>query len=776
VLTERARPADDSRASAFGTLLRRFRLSAGFSQEGLAERAGLSVDAIGMLERGIRRAPYSATVDLLVDALGLEASDREVLASAINRKRAPRTKRGLAARAPLPAPLTPLIGRAFELAAAGRILADRQARLLTITGTGGVGKTRFAVELAHDRARDFEAGVLFVALAAIRDPAHIAASIFQCMVRAEDGTAASLDALCARVGTRRAMFLVDNLEQVLSGAPILSEFLERCPEAVILATSREALRIRGEYEFALRPLDLDASVQLLRERADAVRPGLDDALDREFFEPICRRLDGLPLAIELTAGLLRHDSAKTVLDRLSSRLDALVSGTRDSPQRQRTIRDTCDWSYGLLNQRERSVFGVAGLFAGSGSLEAVRSICRSVEGHDDGAGAIKSLADKNLLMVRNGMQAPRFEMLETIREYAHERLAASEDFAEYQQAFATHYEALTHNLTVHRGGAAAAAWMNVVALDYENVRAVLRWAIARDRSLGLRLALDLVPFWERKGYYAESRQWLEALVDPLAETVAREEPKTMWRIFNALGLAYYWAGDLQRACPMHSEALKMARAWDDRSLKARSLNNLGIALLSLGEYESARQALEESFALKDGYDDAWSLSTALGNLGIVLRRCGNYDEALDCHRRSRDLFKSIGDAWGELGELNFMADVLRDRLEYREAARLYARSLDANVERIRSAASDSLNGLASIAVTLSQFRRVAVLTGAVESIRSQTGGSDPISEGPLLRSALEAARTSLGSALFDEAFAEGGALSVAEAIEVGRIIARDLGA
>jgi tetratricopeptide (TPR) repeat protein len=199
-------------------------------------------------------------------------------------------------------------------------------------------------------------------------------------------------------------------------------------------------------------------------------------------------------------------------------------------------------------------------------------------------------------------------------------------------------------------------------------------------------------------------------------------------------------------------------------------------LLSSGEYQQARRALEESFGLKSGHEDAWSVSTTLGNLGLTLRLCGEFDAALDCHTRALNMFKSIGDTWGELGELNFMADVHRDRHEYAQAARLYASSLDANAERIRSAVSDSLNGLGSIAASRGQYRRVAVLAGAVESIRSETGGSDPIVDGPLPQSTTASARASLGSALFEEARAEGGALSVAEAIEVGRMIARDLSA
>ena len=330
--------ASDSPPSApsFGAILRRFRLSAGLSQEMLAERADLSVEAISTLERGTRRAPYPATIEVIAAALDLDQSDRALLAAAVDRHRAPRQQRRLQL-APLPPSLTRIIGRDSELDAARILASDYDARLFTITGIAGVGKTRFALALAASLSSTFEDGTGFVSLAGTSDVQHVESAIGHMLVRANVEEADSLNALCAHVGSRRVLMVIDNFEHVIAGAPLLIGLLSRCPRATLLVTSREALRVAGEHEFTVAPLDLEYAVDLFIDRSAGMRGASDVKAHADVVAEICRRLDCLPLAIELAAARLRHYSVDALRERLSSRLDVLTEGTRDAPPRQ-TLR------------------------------------------------------------------------------------------------------------------------------------------------------------------------------------------------------------------------------------------------------------------------------------------------------------------------------------------------------------------------------------------------------------------------------------------------------
>ena len=763
-------------APSFGTLLRRYRLSAGLSQEMLAERASLSVEAISTLERGTRRAPHAATVELLTAALELGEIDCETLAAAVDRHRTRREQHHITLVS-LPSALDRLIGRTRELGIAQALLTGETNRLVTITGVGGVGKTRFALELARSTSADFDDGAAFVSLAAIRDAGHVASALARLLARRHLEDADSFDTLCANIGKRRVLLVVDNFEHVLAGAPLISELLARCPRATVLITSREALRITGEHEFALSPLGLDDAIELFIERTRAIQPELDIVAHKDVFAPICRRLDGLPLAIELAAARVRHYPPTALLERLSSRLDILVHGSRDSPPRQRTMRDAIEWSYSLLAEADRTVFQISSLFAGGGTLEAFEAVARTDELTGvDVVELVTSLADKHLLSVRESASSPiRFEMLETIREYAYEQLAASGRRDACQQRFAEYYVDLANRATPHLHGADAPVWLDVIGQEYENIRATLRWTIAHDRSLGFRLALNaLRVFWERRGYLAEAREWVEALVEPLDRTMAREDPRMMWDVLNFLAIAYASAGASRRACALFDEALGIARALNDDRLIARTLNNLGKALIDAGEFERAREMLEESLTIKQHLDSAWSIASTLGNLGVALRACGEYEVALERHHQALELFRSVDDRWAVLVTLKSIADVHRDRHEYVEAARLYRASLDASVNGIKTFAADSFEGIAVVAAIRDHCRQAAVLGGAADTIRKEGGHSISLPDRPPFEAAHARARQTLGARAFDEAWSEGGALPLAEAIEIARAIASEL--
>jgi predicted ATPase/transcriptional regulator with XRE-family HTH domain len=754
-----------SDAFLFGRLLRRHRRNAGLSQQALAERASLSTDAIGMLERGIRRAPYEQTIEALARALALNKRDGEALAAAARDGRS-RSRRSLI-RFPVPAPLTPLIGRSNDLAAIRPWFAPGGPRLVTITGPGGVGKTRFALEVARVVAESFGGDAAFVSVAALHDPAGIVSAILASLDRKDDGIAASLGAIGAQIGTRRALFVIDNLEQILAGAPTICEFLERCPNAVVIATSREALRVRGEHEFVLQPLDTQSAVELFLQRGRALERGLPNEPNDERLARICNRLDCLPLAIELAAARLRWESVETILEALSSPLSALTFGGRDMPLRQRTIRAAIDWSYELLDEHEQRALCLCSLFVGGGTYDAVAAVA-SANGSPigDTGRKLMALADKHLLRLSTSdRQAGRFEMLELIREYARERFDSLEHSNAYERAFAAHWVETIARDPRNNGPTAPSSSIDAIATEYANVCAALRWSAEHDRRLGLRLALLLLAFWQRKGLYAEAKAWLQALVEPIEETIGREEPLEAWRAVTALALSFYWTADSERSCTLGQRALTMARALNDARMTAMSLNNLGIAMLEAGQAHEARNVLQESLALKEGHDDAWSIGSTVGNLGVALRLCGNHDEALKSHRRARRLFRSVGDAWGNVAELNYIGDVHCDRGEYRIAARCYAASLEGNSEAIRTAVAHSFEGLIAIAARHRQFRRAALLAGAVSRIRNETGQPVFPSAAAAMEEACAAARAALGDSAFEDASKAGAEMALFEAMD-----------
>jgi predicted ATPase len=701
--------------------------------------------------------------------LKLGKRDRAALSAAARRCRRSRRSRSVA-RVPVPAPLTPLVGRERDLTAIQAWLANRGARIVTITGTGGVGKTRFALELARNLGPAFDDEVVFVSLAALHDPANLAPTILAALDRKDDGAPASLAALAGHVGKRRALFVIDNFEHVLDGAAVISDFLERCPGVVVLATSREALRLKGEHEFELQPLDTRSAVELFFDRARALQPSFSCDEEEPTVIEICKRLDGLPLAIELAAARLRWETVQTLLAEIASPLSALIFGERDAPMRQRTMRAALDWSCQLLSDPELLTLCICALFATSGQSDAVKAIADA-----GGAGianvdrALMALADKHLLRLsKPSPSQARFEMLEIIREYARERFESLRFARSCERAFAAHYAELVGRDIHVRSSGGAELWTDFIAIEYMNICAALRWSVKDDRSLGLRIAFALLLFWERKGLYAEARAWLQALVEPLDATVERETPLDAWRAITALGLSHYWTADSTRACALHRRALAMARSQNDSDMISKSLNNLGIALLDISQHTEARHVLEEALALKEGREDAWSIGTTVGNLGIALRVCGDYGKALKCHQRARSLFRSIGEAWGEIGELNFIGDVYRDRGEYRKAASHYVASLKANVEGIRTPVTHSLEGLVAVAAMRREFRRAAVLAGAVTRIRGETGQPESPSAAASFAKACAAARRSLGDAAFKDALKFGAEMALVDAIEAAR--------
>ena len=519
---------------SFGDWLRQLRSAASLSQEELAERAGLSVRGISDLERGLRHAPRPETVRMLADALALTEDDRASLRAAARptllgenpTKLAPTSLVSLS----LPLPLTRLIGRETEITALLARLGGDDARLVTITGAGGTGKTRLALEVAAAVVTIYADGVVFVDLSPLNDAALVTPTIAAALnVRQVSGQSLR-DSLAGFLASRRILLVLDSCEQVLAAVPDIAALLASSLGLAILATSREPLHVRGEREFPLQPLPLPAadhlpavmelaripSVALFVERAEAGQP--DFALTAEnasAVAAICRRLDGLPLAIELAAARVKVLPPAALLARLEHRLPFLTGG-RDLPARQRTMRDTIAWSYGLLSPGQQTLFRRLAVFASGFTLASAEAVAEPV-GDLAVLDGVVALVDQSLLRQSSGTDdEPRFAMLETVREYGLERLLESQEIDEIKQRHAQHFEQIFTDFVFGSPILMNQESLSRVVNDHDNVRLALAWFDEHGESDALlRLSSMLYGLWFARGLYGEGLQWAERALETI---------------------------------------------------------------------------------------------------------------------------------------------------------------------------------------------------------------------------------------------------------------------
>ncbi len=577
----------------------------------------------------------------------------------------------------LPAPLTPLIGRKSEVTTVCQLLRQAQVRLLVLTGPGGIGKTRLALQVATDLRRDFPAGVCFVSLEPLRDPSLVALAIAHALGLRETARESVVDQLKGSLREQHLLLLLDNFEQIAPAAPLLTDLLATCPHLKVLVSSRTRLHVRGEQEYVVPPLALPDSKQLAESGALSqyaavalflqcvwtLEPDFQVTAPRtRTIAELCLRLEGIPLAIELAAARVKQLPPQALLERLGHRLSLLTSGPQDAPVRQQTLRSTLAWSYELLDSWEQRLLRWLSVFVGGSTLQATEAICRAL-GKDDGAGAVSvfdriaSLIDKSLLyQTQQEGEEPRFGMLEMTREYGQEMLARCEETEETRQAHALYYLALAEQAAHAWEGPQHGLWLERVERDHNNLRAAMQWSQEQENDgdrleTAFRFGAALRSFWQVRGYFREGRAFLERVLAQSEGSLSSWRAKTL----NDAVLLAVSQGDHAWGEALCQQNLVSCRALGDTSAVARTLYLLGWLTMFKGNLATAHTRLSESLALSKEVDDRGGILIALTWLGIVTIYQGEYARACAVFEQTLAMQRELGNKRGMAWSLSHLA-------------------------------------------------------------------------------------------------------------------------
>ena len=625
----------------------------------------------------------------------------------------------------LPAQLTSFVGRQEEIAEVRRLLG--RARLLTLTGPGGTGKSRLAVQVAAELLPELRHGAVFVDLSAVTDPALVAAAVARALNLRETPGRPVLDVVKDHLRDQELLLVVDNFEQVAAAGPVVEELVTAAPALKALVTSRVALALRGEQEYEVPALSRAEAVRLFTERAQAVRPGFRVTGENAgAVGEIAARLDGLPLAIELAATRTKVLTPGQMLPRLEQRLTVLTSGARTLPERQRTLRAAIAWSHDLLDGAERRWFARLSVFAGGWTLESAEAVCDPDELGLDALTALASLVDQSLVRrVDAAGGGARFSMLETIREFGQERLAAGGDLDLIRGRHSRHFLDLAEEAEPHLTADDQGAWLDRCDAEHANLRAALRWAIdAGEADRAQRAAGALWRFWQRRGHLAEGRRWLEevlALPSGQGRTPARAKA-----LAGAGGLAW-WQEDIAAARAWYLEELAIERQLGDPARIAEALYNQAFVAGAGGDFDAAGRLFQESVDLSRQAGDEAGLARAEWMVVIPDMAAGRWERPLARAEESVAGLRRAGDRLGLADALVWQAVVYARIGQPADARAAVAEALE--VFR----AVDSPMGIVSVVVSLTYLARweeryedAVRLAGAAESLRERVGGRAPL--------------------------------------------------
>jgi predicted ATPase/DNA-binding CsgD family transcriptional regulator/DNA-binding XRE family transcriptional regulator len=797
-------------------LLQRHRQAAGLSQEELAERAALSRRGISDLERGARRAPYPETARRLAQALGLAGPEQSAFLAAAHQ---PISSESGVRIGSLATPLSSFVGREQELTEIVRLLET--TRLLTLTGAGGVGKTRLALRVAADVAAGYAHGVWMVDLAPLADATLVPKAVASALdVREQPGRSLA-DTIVDALRRRHLLLVLDNCEHLVHASAALAEtLLQACPRLRVLTTSRHALRAPGETVWwvpSLKLPEVDAlvtaeqvagseAVQLFVERARAVGPAfaLTDQ-NAASVAHVCRHLDGIPLALELAAARLLVLSPEQLAARLDDRFKLLTGGSPTALPRQQTLRGTLDWSYELLSELERTLLRRLAVFAGGWTLEAAESVCAG-EGLEGDAilDLLAGLVSKSLVVVGHEAQGVRYRLLETVRQYAWERLQAA---GEQEDACRRHRDwclMLGEEAEPRLYRAEQVEWLERLEREHDNLRLALAWTHAQtDGSIAFaRLARALWWFWYLHGHFSEGRRWLEQAVSGIEQASLRAG------VLLGTGWLSYGRGELDHATDLLEESLTLARERGDLRTAAQAMIALSFTLRDHGQRERSRPLLDECLAVSREIGYRWGAAFALYLMGVEAIWRREYAAAAEFCGQSLPIFRELGERLGlaytlhELGRLAFDQDDDKRATElYEEGLALsrelgnrrgicfaldgLARGARRRGEPTRATAliretlviwhglgnhwfqAFALAGLAALAAEQHESARAARLFGAAEARLETLGLTLPQVVRPDLRydEAIARAREELGEVAFVDAWVAGRALSVDQAMD-----------
>jgi predicted ATPase len=643
----------------------------------------------------------------------------------------------------LPVPATPFLGREVEIDQLTALLRRPELRLVTLTGPGGSGKTRLALQAAAAAADDYDHGVWWVPLASLADSTLVENAAAQAL--------GSQDTLSAAVRDKRLLLVLDNFEHLLDAAPGVAETIGSCPQLTVLVTSREPLHVDGEWEVAVDPLRDREAVELFVQRALAVNS--DFAANGEVVE-ICRRLDCLPLAIELAAARVKVLSPEALLERLVQRLPLLAGGSRSAPERQRTLRATIAWSHDLLTPAEQDLFARLAVFTGGCALEAAETIC----GAD--IDAIASLVDKSLLR-RTG---DRYWMLETIREFAAERLDELLDAPRLRDRHAAWYIELGERAHPELRAREARTWLERLDAEHANLRAALEHLLeSGDADGALRLSGAIWPYWQTRGHWTEGRRYLAAAVALGADLDPERLVNSLW----GGSILALWQGDIDEGEQLASRILEISKtAVDQDRVYEVAIHLLAIVASKRGDHDQAHALLEESLALGRRGGDQWLLSVALNNLGDELMGEGEYERAAELFQESLAIGEARGDldrrarAYSNLGWANHALGDLDGAHDF------FKRGLEAATEiGLVEGQLWALFGLAMVETEAGDARTGARLFGRMKELMSHLG-ADNIEQDDREQETLLSLEVRLGPELLASELAAGAALSLEDAIDL----------